>query len=134
MNGKRKGTAAELEVAAAYRVAGFRAGRVARSGAGIDRGDVRVPCTGMHIEVKRCERAEIWAWLDQATRDAEPDEIPVVHFRRSHSDWHVALPLDGWLRILALAERGASPTTLRAALLRLDATVLSALDPIGDAA
>lgn len=111
---KRKGTAGELEVVHAYRAAGFGAARVPMSGAGHLRGDVKVGGgLGLHLEVKRCERAEIWSWLAQAAADASPGEIPALHFRRSRSDWHVAVPLDAWLILLRLASESVAPAKLR---------------------
>lgn len=110
---KRKGTSAELEVVAAYRNAGFRAARVPLSGAGLERGDVKVAGLGMHCEVKRCEALRLWDALAQTAADTPNGHIPALHFRRNRSPWYVALPLEDWLLILDLAVSNTAPTTIR---------------------
>ena len=55
---------------------------------------------GVHVEVKRCERAQIWDWIKQAEKDCERGDIPAVHFRRNRSDWYVSVPLEAFIELL----------------------------------
>lgn len=56
---------------------------------------------GIHIECKRHERAEVWAWMAQAERDANrfQDGAPAVFFRRSRSPWLVVMKLEDWIKL-----------------------------------
>ena len=62
----------------------------------------------IHLEAKRCEKAEVWKWWAQAERDAafDPDNCPtfppVVAFRRSRSPWLAVLEFEELLALLAL--------------------------------
>lgn len=102
---RRKGKAGELEVVALCRAAGWHDacrthdGRTQRG-----RGDIALGPGGVHFEVRRRETACIWAWLEDAEREAAPTELPVVAFRRSRSGWYAALPLDELLALLRLRE------------------------------
>ena len=52
---------------------------------------------GYHWQVKRTENLRIWAALEQAETERDPDDTPVVVFRRNRSEWYVALRLDDFL-------------------------------------
>ena len=99
-----KGAAGEREVAAIFRAHGFDCDRVPNSGGLRLKGDLygsryrRLPC---HVEVKRQERAQIWAWWAQATSEAEEDVRPVLAFRRNRSEWLAVVRLDDLLELLA---------------------------------
>lgn len=109
---RRKGKSGELEVVHILHAAGLtEARRTPNSGGLAWRGDIAgVP--GHIIEVKRCERLNVPAWLKQAYGDARGGEVPVVAFRRSASSsverdpdtrWHVVVPLEEWARLVALS-------------------------------
>lgn len=71
VNGKKKGKNGELEVARFFRAHGYDARRSAQFCGNNEEGTadvVGVP--GIHIEVKRVERLNLDAAMDQATRDA----------------------------------------------------------------
>ena len=55
---------------------------------------------GVHLEVKRCERWALPAWIAQAERDAAAmmDGIPCVVFRSNREPWRVCLRLDDFLK------------------------------------
>lgn len=60
-----------------------------------DAGDadiVGVP--GLHLEVKRVEKLNLYSAIEQATQDSLPGEIPVILHRRNRKPWIVALELD----------------------------------------
>jgi hypothetical protein len=95
---RRKGADGELEVVKMARAHGWPASRnldQPRDG-GSDILGIPATC----VEVKRCERADVWAWWRQVTDDAKPGEIPVVAFRRSGSQWLAVVELDELLALL----------------------------------
>ena len=100
---RHKGARGEREVARIFRAAGFDCNRVPNSGGLRLKGDLYgdVP---FHVEVKRQERLQIWAWLAQAEAEAD-GKTPLVAFRRSGGRWYACLPLDDLLGILP---RGAT--------------------------
>lgn len=103
---RRKGNEAENEIVTLLHAHGWdRAHRNFDSGSA-GGGDIARGPAGVHLESKRCERAEIWAWLAQAEKDtADNPDIPVVAFRRNRSGWYACLPLDELLPLFALRER-----------------------------
>lgn len=54
---------------------------------------------GLHLEIKRSERTQIWDWMEQSQRDAQrfEDGVPTVIFRRSRSKWLICMDLLDWL-------------------------------------
>ena len=53
------------------------------------------------IEVKNCERLNIWSALEQARRHLKDEtSVPLLVFRRNHTDLHVALPFSDFLNLL----------------------------------
>lgn len=60
---------------------------------------------GVHLEIKRSERAQIWDWMEQSQRDARRfgDGAPVVIFRRSRSPWLACMGLTDWLTLYRAA-------------------------------
>jgi len=93
-----KGKLGEREVAHLLVQHGFEEGRRTAQYCGNtgDASDV-VGLPGYHIEVKRCETTKIHEWMAQATRDAKPNEVPIVCHRRSRENWLVTLPLEAFL-------------------------------------
>lgn len=63
---------------------------------------------GVHMEIKRAERAQIWDWMEQSQRDAQRfgDGAPTVIFRRSRSEWLVCMRLTDWLTLYKAAHGG----------------------------
>lgn len=103
---REKGARAELEVSHILQEYGFDGKRTAQhSGKNGGAADV-VGLPGFHLEVKRCERLELPAWIAQAERDAAPDEIPCVVFRRSKEQWRVEIPLKSLLQLVEFALLG----------------------------
>jgi hypothetical protein len=98
---REKGRRAELEVVKLARAQGWPASRnldQTRDGGSDIRG---VP--GVAIEVKRCERTDVWAWWEQISRSCGSD-LPLVAFRRSSSPWLAVSELDELLALLAHRE------------------------------
>lgn len=60
---------------------------------GIDGNDV-VGLQGVHIECKRTETLSLYPAMEQASRDAEEHETPVVFHRRNGKKWLAVVELD----------------------------------------
>ena len=54
---------------------------------------------GIHIEVKRREKLQIYDAIDQAKRDAKSGALPAVFHRKNNCEWLVTMPLDKWMEI-----------------------------------
>ena len=56
---------------------------------------------GIHIEVKRVERLNLHAAMEQSVKDSLrfQDGLPAVFHRRNRSPWLVTLRLYDWLRL-----------------------------------
>lgn len=100
---QRKGADGERELAAALRSYGYEIKR----GGSLTFGEVPdlSGLPGVHIEVKRVERLNITAAMEQAAKDAErfKDGAPVVFHRRNRQPWLVTLRL---VDFMALYGRG----------------------------
>lgn len=93
-----KGKRGELEISHILQEHGYPARRSVQFNGWQGEADV-VGVDGIHIEVKRVERLNIDAAMDQSKRDAKGDEIPVVFHRRNNREWLATLPLDDFIRI-----------------------------------
>ena len=97
---REKGKRGEREVARILRDYGFDARRGEQyCGANGDADVVGLP--GIHIEVKRVERLELYTALSQAKHDARDGEQPIVVHRRNDCEWVVIQPLEDWLKLYA---------------------------------
>jgi Holliday junction resolvase len=95
---RRKGANGEREVRDLIRRFGFAAVRDGRFD-----GDINHDIPGTWVEVKRRETASVWAWFEQAQRDAgRRGLVPFVFFRRSKSPWLVLMPAEEALRLKRL--------------------------------
>jgi len=59
---------------------------------------------GVHFQIKRVEKLNVWEALRQANSEASQFDIPVLAFRRNRGEWYGALPLDELLALLALRD------------------------------
>ena len=98
---RRKGKGGERELARLFCDEGFRARRGAQHRGGPDSPDVLVDdLPRLHVECKRTERLRIYDAVDQAARDAGPDQVPVVAFRSNECRWLAILDLRDFLGIV----------------------------------
>lgn len=98
MNSRSKGKRGELELAKKLREYGFECRRGQQyCGANGDADVTGLP--RIHIEAKRTERLNLYDAIDQARRDARPNELPAVFHRRNNSDWLVIMRLEDWMRL-----------------------------------
>ena len=61
---------------------------------------------GIHIEVKRTERLNLYDAMYQAKRDKKPEEIPVVMHRRNHCEWLAIIRLEDFISLYREMEAG----------------------------
>lgn len=95
MNSRQKGARGEREIASYLREHGYEARRGQQfSGANGDADVVGLP--GIHIEVKRVERLNLYDAMEQSVRDARDGEIPVVMHRKDRKEWLVTMRIDEW--------------------------------------
>ena len=94
-----KGKQGEREVSKIAREHGFTdARRGQQYHGGGDSPDV-IGIPGIHPEVKRVEKLNLKAAMDQSVRDAADGEIPVVIHRRSREPWYITLSYESFLDI-----------------------------------
>lgn len=110
INSRAKGAAAEREAAKVWaEVMGCDARRGQQFSGGKESPDVVQSIDGIHLEVKRVERGNPYAWMAQASFDAG-DQVPVVLHRKNHRDWLCIVRLTDVPRFLeACAAAKAAP-------------------------
>lgn len=98
MNSRAKGAAGERELANILRGYGYDCRRGQQySGANGDADVIGLP--GIHIEVKRVERLDLYGAMAQAIGDARAGELPAVFHRKNYCDWLVTMRLEDWIRL-----------------------------------
>lgn len=103
---RRKGKLGELEVAKLLQAEGWLNARRGQQRAGVDQPDVIGGPKELHLEVKRAERVQLRAWMQQAEGDAPAGCVPtVVHRSNGQADWVAVVPFVALLRLLARLER-----------------------------
>lgn len=107
MSGKTsqaKGRAAERELARILQGYGYpvEPGQAVSYGATPD----LTGLPGVHIEVKRQEKQNIYEWINQASRDADKfrDGLPAVFWRKSRCPWLVVMDFRDWINLYNRAE------------------------------
>ena len=108
---KRKGARGELEAArelgAILNLEPGAARRGRQYAGGPDSPDVVLDKVALHVEAKRTERLELYAALDQATRDAPPGAVPLVWHRRNRRESVVIVATADLPRLAAEIVRAA---------------------------
>ena len=92
-----KGKRGEREVASLLTLCGYAARRGVQYQGGKDSPDV-VGLPGVHIEVKRTERLDLYGALAQSIADSGED-MPIVVHRKNNCDWVVIQPLLDWIEL-----------------------------------
>lgn len=104
MNSRNKGKRGELELAKILGCYGYETRRGQQyCGANGDADVVGVP--GIHIECKRVESLNIYAAMEQSTKDAKDGEAPAVFHRKNGKRWLVTMELDDWMKLYKEANR-----------------------------
>lgn len=96
---QRKGAEGERELACILQAHGYAVER----GGSMTFGEVPdlMGLPGIHIEVKRTERLNLRAAMEQAERDADffHDGLPAVFHRQNRKPWLVTMKLEDWLEL-----------------------------------
>lgn len=53
----------------------------------------------IHIEVKRVERLNIDAAVEQAQRDKKEEELAIVAHRKNNKEWLITMTAEDWFEI-----------------------------------
>lgn len=104
-NSRDKGKRGERELANLLKSYGYDCRRGQQyCGSNGDADVVGLP--GVHIEVKRRERLDIYEAVEQAKKDAKPEELPIVFFRKNNSEWLMIMPMDAGMAMYREYEAG----------------------------
>lgn len=106
MNSRRKGKRGELELSKILREYGYKDCRRGQQYCGGNGDADVVGLPGVHIEVKRRERLDIYGAIGQAKHDKRDAELPAVFHRKNDCEWLVTMPLDDWIKIYREYEAG----------------------------
>jgi hypothetical protein len=90
----------EREFAAELQKRGWIGAKRGQQRSGLEQADVVDGPPGIHWEVKRVQALNVGKAFEQATRDADGAETPVVAHRRNNAPWLVTLSLDAFLALL----------------------------------
>lgn len=99
MNSSRKGADGERELAAILEAEGYHVERGGTESYGTAPDLYGLP--GIHIEVKRVEKLNLFEAMAQAIRDSQRfrDGAPTVFHRRNRKPWLVTMLLSDWLKL-----------------------------------
>lgn len=93
---REKGKRGEREAAAELnRLLGISARRGQQFAGSPDSPDVVAPeLSGVHLEVKRTEKLNLYAAIEQAIKDAGPDQRPLILHKKNHRPWVAIIQLN----------------------------------------
>lgn len=97
---KEKGKLGEREVVVLLRAHGFTARRGQQFSGGGDSPDVVHDIPGIHIEVKRTEKLDLYGALEQADRDRPISSTAVVFHRKNKRRWVALMDAEDFLGLL----------------------------------
>lgn len=103
MNSRCKGAVGEREFAKICRSYGYNCRRGQQYN-GLEGEDV-VGLPGIHVEVKRVERLNLYDAMGQSKRDAK-GKIPIVVHRKNNCKWLVTMELEDWFFVYSEWEAG----------------------------
>lgn len=103
INSILKGRRGEREIAKYLRDHGYAGKRGQQYKGGADSPDVE-GLPGFHIEVKRVERLDLQAAMEQSIRDAG-DDIPIVVHRRDRDYWKVTMRLEDFMEVIKSGDK-----------------------------
>lgn len=97
INSKKKGSAGELELSHKLQDLGFDTRRTAQYN-GKEQGSLAdlIGVQGVHIECKRVEKLNLINAYEQAVRDADEGDTPMVFHRKNRKPWLVTMSLEDW--------------------------------------
>ena len=98
INSKKKGKTGELEIANKLKEYGYNCRR-GQQYCGIEGNADVFGLPGLHMEVKRVEKLNIYDAISQAIIDARTGELPSVFHRKNRCEWLVTMRLDDFMQI-----------------------------------
>ena len=101
-NSRRKGKAGELEAAKAIQELFRRGMRRSQQFCGRAGDADIVGIDGIHFEVKRVERLNLYQAMAQARADAPGGVIPTVLWRRNNSPWLLTVELEALPKLVSI--------------------------------
>lgn len=104
-NSCRKGADGERELASLLRAEGYEIDRGGTTSFGTVPDLSGLP--GVHIEVKRREKLNVWEAMRQAKADAAKfkDGAPALFHRRNRAPWLVTMLFTDWIRLYKEARK-----------------------------
>lgn len=96
---REKGKRGEREWASLCRSYGYTDAKRGQQFCGLEGDADVVGVEGLHCEVKRVERLNIYDAISQSIRDAKDGEIPIVAHRKNRCDWLVTMTADDFFKI-----------------------------------
>lgn len=105
---REKGKRGERELAHILRDYGYDARR-SQQYAGINNDADVVGLPGIHCEVKRVEKLNLYDAMSQAKRDSRDNEKPTVFHRRNNCEWLVTMRLSDWIDLFREWDVGNIP-------------------------
>ena len=95
---REKGKRGEREVAAFLREYGYDGKRGVQYHGGPESPDVS-GLPGVHIEVKRTERFDLYGAMEQAKADSGSGELPLVVHRKNKCEWVAVMTLADFMSV-----------------------------------
>lgn len=105
-NSRQKGKRGERELASILRSYGYRECRRGQQYCGGNGDADVVGLPGIHIEVKRREKLNLYDAIAQAVSDTAGKFLPAVFHRKNDCEWLVTMRLDDWIAIYREYEAG----------------------------
>lgn len=105
INSKQKGARGERNFAEFLRGFGYEAERGCQHAGGKDSPDVKTNMIGVHWEVKRTERLNLYGAMEQSRRDAGDGEMSPVAHRKNNKPWVIIQDAEEWMKLYQAWER-----------------------------
>lgn len=101
INSKQKGKRGENEIVRKLKEYGYNTRRSVQYNGKADDGQADlIGLDGIHVEVKRVERLNIYDAIEQAKRDSKnSDNLPAVFHRKNNCEWLVTMRLEDWIKL-----------------------------------
>ena len=106
MNSKQKGKRGERMFAQLCREHGYDVRRTAQYCGNTGEAADVIGLPGIHVEVKRVERLDLYAAIRQAKHDARPGEKPIVAHKRNNEVWYITMSAEDWFELYREWEAG----------------------------
>lgn len=103
-NSRAKGARGERELSNLLKSHGFNTRRGQQYCGTNGDADV-VGLDGIHIEVKRVEKLNLYNAMEQAKQDKKENEKPTVFHRKDRSEWMVTMTFEDWMELYKKANK-----------------------------